>query len=90
MCSGYSFRKFIMLASRDFQEVEQLIAVESDEELENISLEPKADYLPTVAEVRRANRFDFDSCSPQRFHELFRFEKKDLDRLQVPWPFLAS
>ena len=73
--------------------MQQLLGIESDEELEDISLEHyamKADYLSTAAEVRRANWFDFDSCSPQRLRELFQFEKRDLDRLQGPWPFLTS
>ena len=42
MCSGYSFRKFIVLDSSDVREVEQLLAVESDE-LEDILLEH---YVP--------------------------------------------
>ena len=57
VCSGYSFRKLIMLASSNVQEVEQLLAVESDEELNDILLEhyaAKADYLATAAEVRWA------------------------------------
>ena len=47
--------------------MEPVLAVESVEELEDISLEhyaTKANYLQTAAKVRRANRFDFDSCSP--------------------------
>ena len=74
-----------MLDSSNVREVEQLLAIESDEKLKGILLEQyaaKADYLATVAEVRQANWFDFDSCNPQGFCELFRFEKKDLDRLQ--------
>ena len=68
-----------MLASSDVKVLEELIAANSDEELEDFLLEhyaAKVEYVATEAEEHRQSCFDFDACSTERFRELFRFEKQ--------------